>query len=67
MRQSHTFANRYKPTHRPKFTKECVCRPKKKFIFSFPTFRFFIFFAIAQPKADKYFVSSEQINIVAAN
>jgi hypothetical protein len=25
MQQTHTFANHYKPTHKPKFAKECVC------------------------------------------
>ena len=25
MQQSHTFASRYKPAHRPKLAKECAC------------------------------------------
>jgi hypothetical protein len=39
--------------------KSVSARPKKKFIFFLPTLWCFNFFAIAQPKADKHFVSSE--------
>ena len=37
-----TFANRYKPTHQPKFAKElALSRHDKDKNFSFPTFLFF--------------------------
>lgn len=34
---AHTFANRYKPSRRPKFAKECACSSSRKIVFkNFP-------------------------------
>jgi len=30
MQQSHTFASRYNPKHRPKLAKECACPTQVK-------------------------------------
>ena len=61
MQQSHKFANRYKPKHTDQSLQKSVpARPKKKCIFFLPTLRCFNFFAIAQPKTDKHFDSSER-------
>jgi hypothetical protein len=55
MPQSHTFANRCKPTQRPKFAKECDCTTREEILFLPPTLRCFNFFANAQPMTDKHF------------
>ncbi len=60
MPQSHTFANRCKPTQRPKFAKECGCPTQEEIHFFPPTLRCFNFFANAQPMTDKHFDSSER-------
>lgn len=31
MEQSHTFASRHKPAHRPKLAKECACPTREEF------------------------------------
>ena len=58
--QSHTFANRFKPTHRPKFAKECACPTQEEINFFLPTLRCFNFFANAQTKTINHFDSSER-------
>ena len=59
MHQSHTFANRYKPSHRPKFAKECACPTQEEIHFFLPSLRCFNFFTNVQPMTDKHFDSSK--------
>jgi hypothetical protein len=59
LQQSHTFANCYKPTHRPKFAKECACPTQEEIHFFLSTLRCFDFFSNSQPTPDKHFDSSE--------
>lgn len=60
MPQPHTFANRYKPTHRPKFAKECACPTQEEIHFFLSSPKCLNFFANAQPETDKHFDSSER-------
>jgi len=51
--KASTFANRTKPTRRPKFAKELAFRHAEKNFIFFPALRCFNFFPTTQPTTDK--------------